>query len=56
MLKKQGFTQGTPEPGGAGGTVTELRAMGTYKKQKKCYQLFLLLFSNNVDRKKLQKK
>jgi len=35
----------------AGGAVKEFRAMETYKKQKKRYQLRLFLFINNVDPK-----
>ena len=37
---------------GRGGGSKKLRAMETYEKQKKCYQLCLLLFNNNVDLKK----
>jgi len=36
---------------GQGGTVKQLRAIGTYKKTKKRYQLCLFLFINNVDLK-----
>jgi len=38
-----------------GGAVKKLRAMETYEKQRKCYQLCLLLFNNNVDLKNNKK-
>ena len=43
--------QGHCSSGRAGGAVKELRAMETTKKQKNRYQIGLLLFINNVDRK-----
>jgi len=43
--------QGRRNSDRAGGTVKELRAMESYKKQKNRYQLCLLLFINCVDLK-----
>ena len=43
--------QGRWNSGRAGGTVKELRAMQSYKKQKNHYQLCLFLFISNVDLK-----
>jgi len=43
--------RGTGATLGQGGAVKQLRAIGTYKKQKNRYQLCLFLFISNVDLK-----